>query len=438
MFAFLPALFGRFLFCLCLFFLSPALLSANPDSQEIDRPIDRGEYLTLKIAVMGPGTELYFWWGHIALVIDDALTGQSRFYDWGIFSFENDHFFTNFAFGRLLYHCGVSPAGTNIYGYVSTNRDVVLYTLDLSPEKREEVWRFAENNVLPENRNYFYHHFKDNCSTRIRDIIDLAVDGQFFEKYGEAPGRFTLRQHVRRHTWFSPFADWILNFWMGQDIDTSLTIWQEMFLPAELGNRINEFWYTDAAGTSRKLVTGDEVINRAIARPPVLDAPRRQWPAELAFGCAAAVLLALALFLQTKKPVLGQVVVGICHSLLGLFFGIVGLLLFFMAVFTNHDYTFHNSNMLFVNPLLLAAVPLGILYAKSRNEPERVLPETLLKALWLLSLLGLILSMLIKLFPGFHQQNLVDQLLFLPIVLTLALEPWGIRRILERVFWRWF
>jgi hypothetical protein len=398
----------------------------------------RGDDLTLKIAVMGPGTELYFWWGHIALVIEDKRSGQSRFYDWGIFSFKNDHFFTNFAFGRLLYSCGVSPAWPNINAYVSNNRDIRLYTLDLSPEKREEVWRFAENNVLPENQDYFYHHFKDNCSTRIRDIMDMAVDGQFSERYGEAPGRFTLRQHVRRHTWFSPFADWLLNFLMGQGIDTSITVWEEMFLPAELGNRLNEFWYLDSAGTSRKLVTGEEVINQAVNRPPVLETPRRQWPAELALGLVTAVFLALILFLQTKKPVLGQVAVGLCHSLLGLFFGFMGLLLFFMAAFTNHDYTFYNSNLLFINPLLLAAVPLGILYAKSRNEAERIIPEALLRALWLLSLVGLLLSMLIKLLPGFYQQNLVDQLLFLPVALVLTLDPWGIRRILERIFWRWF
>jgi protein-S-isoprenylcysteine O-methyltransferase Ste14 len=264
------------------------------------------------------------------------------------------------------------------------------------------------------------------------------VDGQFREAYGEAPGRFTLRQHVRRHTWFSPLADWLLNFWMGQDIDTPITVWQEMFLPAEVGNRIADFWYTDDSGASRKLVTDREIVYRAQGRPPVLDAPRRQWPAELAVGLAAAVLLALVLFLQEKRPLPGQIILGVGHSLLGLFFGIAGLLLFFMALFTNHDYTFHNSNLLFANPLLLAAIPLGIRYAKSNNEQERIIPEFLLKVLWLLVLLGLFLSMLIKLFPGFYQQNLVDQMLFLPIALILCLEPWGIRRILERIFWRWF
>ena len=391
----------------------------------------RGDELTLRIAVMGPGNELYFWWGHIALMIDDAHSGESRFYDYGLFSFETDHFFTNFALGRLLYSCGVSPSDLNIAGYIRTNRDVKFYTLDLPPEKRAEVRDFAENNVLPENRNYFYHHFKDNCATRIRDIIDLAVDGRFKEQFGEAPGRFTLRQHVRRHTWFSPFFDWMLNFLMGQDIDTPITIWEEMFLPAEIGNRIENFSYVDSEGATRKLVSGVETVYRAENRPGVLDVPRKQWPRELAFSLAVSVLIGFFFFLQAKKRRAGQILIGLSQSLAGLFFGGFGLVLFFMTFFTDHDYTYHNANLFFANPLLLAAVPLGIRYALERDR--RFVFEALLRLLWLLTALGIFVSMLVKLLPQFWQQNLTDQMLMLPIVLVFALEPSGLRKVLNRL-----
>jgi hypothetical protein len=400
-------------------------LAAQSDEEE-----GRGEDLTLKIAVMGPGDELYYWWGHIALLIDDSRTGQIRFYDYGLFSFENEHFYTNFAFGRLLYSCGVSPADINIAGYVNTNRDVTLYTLDISPEKRAEVRDFAETNVLPENRNYYYHHFKDNCSTRIRDIIDLAVDGQFSEQFGRAPGRFTLRQHVRRHTWFSPFSDWILNFLMGQNIDTPITVWEEMFLPAEVGKRIDDFSYIDPEGVTRKLVSGVETVYRAVGRPQVLDFPRRQWPRELVFSLAVSVLIAFFFFLQAKNLRAGRILVGVSHSLAGLVFGIAGSILFFMTFFTNHDYTYHNANLFFANPLLLAAIPLGIRYALARDSGGRFAFEALLRLLWLLTVLGIFVSMLIKLLPGFWQQNLTDQMLMLPIALVFAFEPSGLRKIL--------
>ncbi|MDR1857956.1 MAG: DUF4105 domain-containing protein [Treponema sp.] len=403
----------------------------------LDAQTGRGEDLTVKIAVMGTGDQLYFWWGHIGLVIEDAHTGQNRMYDYGVFTINTDDFFLNFALGRLWYSSGASPVMSNLAAYINTNRDVVLYTLDLPPENRENVRRFAEESILPQNRNYLYHHFKDNCATRIRDILDIATEGQFKERFGDAPGRFTLRQHVRRHTWHSPPVDWILNFWMGQDIDTPITVWDEMFLPSEIAIRIGEFEYADPYGISRPLVSGTETVNQSVGRHPVLDVPRRQWPRELAFSLFLAAILGLLLYAQSKSPARGQVAVGICHTLLGIVFGVAGLLLFFMSTFTGHDYTYHNANLLFCNPLLLAAVPLGIRYAASPTYDRRLRAEFTLRVLWLLVALGIFASMLVKLLPQFWQQNLTDQMLMLPIALLLALEPAGLRRMLRRVFWRW-
>jgi len=215
-----------------LFFLSLFSLSAQSNTGNPLKPPE--DNLTLKVAIIGPGDELYFWWGHIGLIVEDNRSGQSRFYDWGVFSFDNENFFVNFAFGRLIYTCAVSRAESNYNAYVNRNRTITVYTLDLSAEKKEAVLRLAETNMLPENRDYAYHHFKDNCATRIRDIIDLAVDGQFRDKHGNEPGRYTLRQHVRRHTWFNPFFDWLLNFWMSQTIDKQITVWEEMFHPRKL------------------------------------------------------------------------------------------------------------------------------------------------------------------------------------------------------------
>jgi hypothetical protein len=402
---------------------------------------DRGGYLTVKIAVMGPGDQLYFRWGHIALVIDDALTGQSRFYDWGVFSFDAERFFVNFAFGRLLYRCAASPADSVFRAYRNTNRDITVYTLDLPAQKKEEIRRFAEWNILPENRNYYYHHFKDNCATRVRDILDIATDGQFRTAFGGAPGRYTFRQHVRRHLWSSPFYDWILNFWMGQDIDVPITVWQEMFLPQKIGDCIRDFAYTDPEGRERPLVSSLEAVNRAADRPPVLAVPRRQWPRELAAGLAAALLLCVFARIRRKRPVAGRILLGVSHALFGLFFGAAGTLLFFMAFFTNHDYTYHNSNLIYVNPLLLAAVPLGVMMARGCGKRKRGsrsgrfaqdFPGSLLRILWMYVFFGGVLTMVIKMLPRFYQQNQVDLALILPIAAALALTTVYRKRVVMR------
>jgi len=377
-----------------------------------------GNALTLKIAVIGPGDELYFWWGHIGLVVEDRVSGTNRFYDWGVFSFENENFFLNFAFGRLIYTCAVSNAESNFNHYIRTNRDITVYTLDLPNDKKEAVLRFAENNMLPENRDYAYHHFKDNCATRIRDIIDLALDGRFKAEFINVPSRFTLRQHVRRHTWFNPFLDWVLNFWMGQDIDRPITVWDDMFLPSEIGMRITDYKYTDSYGNERNLVSRVDIMNKSTGRPKVLDVPRKQWPRELFASVVFSALLVSAYLLWSKKKFIG-IILGLVQSFLGLFFGIAGSLLFFLTFFTDHDYTYHNSNVLFVNPLFLAAIPLGLIFAFTRNDKKRFVSALLSQVFWSCIILGGILTMAIKLSPAFYQQNQVTQALVLPIALTM-------------------
>jgi hypothetical protein len=407
-------------FILILFFIFSSVLFAH------------GENLTLKVAVIGPGDELYFWWGHVALIIEDADTELNRFYDYGIFSFDNEKFYLNFAFGRLIYSCGASSAEANLAGYIRDNRDITIYTLDILPEKRIEVRDFAQRNVLPENRDYNYHHFKDNCSTRIRDIIDLATDGQFYEQFGHKEGRYTLRQHVRRHTWFSPAVDWILNFWMGQGIDTPTTVWEEMFLPSEVGKCIEDFWYTDSNGERRKLVTSVETVYKSHDRPIVLDVPRKQWPRELILSVVLSAIFYFFFYLQKKNYNIGRILAGSSMSLTAFVFGFASLLLYFLNLFTNHDYTYQNYNMIFATPILLAAIPYGICYATTKNADKLTFYNLVLRLIWILVVLGIIISMLIKLFPPFYQKNLTDQMLFLPIALVFTFHPAGINEIRQK------
>jgi len=397
----------------------------------------RGEDLEVKIAVFGPGDELYFWWGHMALIIDNKRTGYSRSYDWGIFSFNVDQFFANFAMGRLWYESGSSSAQNVISNYMRSNRDITVFTLDLSPERREEIYRLAEESTLYENRYYLYHHFYDNCVTRILNIIDQITDGQFTEHFKNEPGRFTLRQHVRRHTWRSPFFNWILNFWMGQKIDVPISVWDEMFLPSEVARHIVDFSYIDTEGVSRNLVSDVEEVYRSYGRPAVLEVPRKQWPRELTFSLFLSLFLGFLFYVQKKSPAAGQVLLGICHTVLGFVFGTAGLVLLFMSLFTEHDYTFNNINLFFCNPLLLAAVPLGLRYASADNYNKRLFAETSLRLIWLFTVLGVFVSMLVKLSPRFWQDNLPDQMLILPVALILSLEPASLRRLIKRIFWRW-
>jgi len=378
-----------------------------------------GDNLVIRLALIGPGRELYFWWGHVGLVVENRFSGHALFYDWGVFNFDSENFFFNFAMGNLNFYTAATPAEIMYAHYIANDRDVILFTLNLPAEKVEAIVLFAENNVLPENRYYAYHHFNDNCSTRIRDIIDMVLDGQFKARYGEAPGRFTLREHVRRHTWFNPLFDWALNFWMGQVIDRPITVWDEMFLPSELAKRVNGFSFIDADGIERPLVSSVEYFHLSQTRPEVLETPRLQWPLYLIGSLLfSAALLLLYKFFRFSK--IFRRFLGITISFFGLFFGIAGSMLFFLTFFTNHDYTFENINVLFVNPLFWVIIPLGLRFAFTDNDVKRAKAIKILQVFWAYVFVGGFISIVIRILPAFYQQNQVTQALILPVAFTLA------------------
>lgn len=417
-------IFMRYIIIVCFIILSAIPLSA----QETD-----GNDLKIKIALYGNGDILFSWWGHTSLIIEEESADINSSYDFGIFSFRNNNFYQNFIFGRFLFSTVKRNAQNNINRYIRQNRDVTIFTLDLPPEKREEIRQLAEFSILPENRYYYYNFFYDNCSTRIRDIIDIATEGQFKLQFSNEKYHYTLRQQARLHTWVSPITDWFLCFLMGKENDQPITFWEAMFLPSELANSINNFNYTGENGVTRKLVSDTEIIYKSQGRYAVLDVPEKLWPYGLIAGITIAFILFLLFFMQEKHPAIGQVVSGITYSLFGLLTGVIGLILFFSGFFTDHEFTHYNINLLFYNPLILVSVPFGIKYAIAKDYSRRILSEFVLRFLWFLVVLGIIVSVILKLFPGFWQDNFHHQIILLPVALIFSLEPFGLKKLARQI-----
>jgi len=383
------------------------------------------DYLVFKIAIYGPSDDIFIWWGHAALIVHNTRWGFSRVFDWGIFSYPSDNFMHDFIRERVQYR---SASGLlNFRSYIEEDRDIVIFTLNLDRRAKEIMLAYAENSVRPENMYYDYHQFRDNCATRIRDIIDMGTMGQFRAAFEDAPGRLTIRQHVRRFTWFRPLSEWFLCFMMGQDHDEQISVWDEMFLPVEIARNIVNFSFIDYYGEERQLVSSAEIIHTSKSRPPILHAPIPTWPFALKIGFIIATLLFQVRIFGKKYPRASRIFLGLIQSVLGLFFGIIGSVLVFGAFFMNNDYFRQNFNLLFINPLLLALVPLGILSAI--NKTPRINPERCLRILWNYVLIVCGLTVLIRPFPFYFQQNYGVQGLILPIALALSCVPDNIYRL---------
>ena len=100
--------------------------------------------------------------------------------------------------GNTLYWMQGDGMAETIATYRYLNRSVWVQELDLTPAERLAVRDFIAWNARPENRYYRYDYYLDNCSTRVRDLIDRVVGGQLKPAMSSRLTNTTYRFHTQR------------------------------------------------------------------------------------------------------------------------------------------------------------------------------------------------------------------------------------------------
>ncbi|MBT3272686.1 MAG: DUF4105 domain-containing protein, partial [Spirochaetales bacterium] len=372
------------------------------------------EDLEIQLVTIEPGDELYSWWGHSAIVVTDTRLGESRFYNYGLFSFEQESFFTNFAMGKLLFEVGAYPTLPALESYKRQNREIRIQTLNIPAKTKLETARFLENNILPENKQYLYDHYFENCSTRLRDILNIASGGRLKDVSTESAG-YTFREITRRFSGSHFLEDTLLMFLMSGVIDEPMTEWQTMFLPVELELLLDETMVTNEEGQTVPFVNDKITWFRSEGRDSVPSRARSAVPASIGIGLGMGLLTTLAFILFRKRRTGAHVFFGAASMLAGIVIGIPGLLLCFMALFTDHNVTFWNENLFFANPLTFLALPLGIAAVSGARWGKK-----LLAWLWIGLTAVFLLYLILKIIPAFNQQNWNVIALLLPLYGALA------------------
>lgn len=398
----------------CIALLLGTLLAAVPASAEPAwaKGQSRGEDLHVYLITFGHGDDIASWFGHTALMVRDDRTKQQRVYNYGMFHFGWD-MLLKFLMGRLEFWVDDASVPHTLAVYRAYNRDIEITELNLTPEKRKETAAFLEWNIRKENRDYLYHHYLDNCATRVRDVIDKAVDGQLKEATSD-PARFSFRGHTRRHTQRNPYIDILLTTWMNDDIDEPIEEWDEMFLPTELRDQVAKLEYTTPEGNKLPLVKETRVIFEA-DRDDVPSEPNRPWLGMLVFGLlAGAIAFWAARSYETTGRTKYRLLLGAHHFLMGLLFGIPGLVLVLFH-FTEHSITWLNENMLLLSPFTFLALPLSFPIMRGRRWAMRVM-----RVSWYVMAATSVVLLALKAVPTFDQDNWAVIAMFLPFNLLMA------------------
>ena len=361
----------------------------------------RGEDLVILLVTFGPGDDVTSWFGHSALVVEDRKTQEGRLYNYGEFGFDATTV-ARYALGRLEFWVGERPVEATFEVYRRQRRTIDAQELALSPAQRAELAAFLHNNALPENRRYLYDHFTDNCATRPRDAVDVVAAGALAAA-GAAPGRMTLRQHVRRHTDRSLVMSTLIDLVLNRSVDAPTTRAQEAFLPAELHKLVVD---ARVGGASLQLRGWRDFD--APARAPVPAEPPRNEPWMLAVGVVVAVV---SLLLRRFTRVFALWLAG-----LGLFVGLPGVVLVIIWSSTDHLVAHNNENVLLANPLALLSFPLGVAWALGIERAGGWL-----RRVWAVVAVVVVGAVVLKALPWFGQDNWNIVALVVPLALGTAL-----------------
>lgn len=394
-------------------------LAAAPVPARAQAPLaapDTG--LTVTLLTMGQGDMVWEKFGHNALWIHDPQTGTDRVYNYGMFDFNSPGYWGRFIKGNWLYDLGVHDLRTTVYNYEYFNRAIWAQQLNLTPAQERQLQAFLETNALPQNREYLYDYYRDNCSTRVRDALDRVIGGRLRAATSDSLTGTTYRWHSERLIEGDKASYVGLAGGLGPAADRDITAWEEMFLPFKLQEQVRKIRVADASGREVPLVAREWTMLEAPGRAEERASP----PGWTPFFLLAGLLIGGVLVLMGRaapRSALARLGFSAVSTLWLLFAGTGGVALLGLWAFTNHQIAYRNENLLQLSPLALPLVLLIPCVAYGARWAAR--PAWLLAAaVAALSVLGFVMQVL----PGLDQRNAQIIALALPVNLALA---WTVR-----------
>ena len=292
---------------------------------------------TASVLTCGAGDDFYTTFGHSAVRITDPEQGIDYVYNYGTFDFGTPNFYWKFMRGKLDYKLARTTYQRFIAEYQFEGRAVFEQQLGMEWGQLQNLYLLLETNLLPEYRYYKYDFFRDNCATRVRDVVysAWAMDTLLQRQAPLRSYRRLIADNLRDTLEWWRFG---IDLLFGLPADHRCDANERMFLPFEM---MAEYAETGTEG----IWTGPGLVEDTRQ----LLAEERQ-PLKPSFPPVAVfALLLTAVALLTWRRRWPRWADRVLFTIAGL----VGLFLLFMWFGTDHYCTKWNLNILWVSPLLI-------------------------------------------------------------------------------------
>ncbi|HEY6178675.1 MAG TPA: DUF4105 domain-containing protein [Kofleriaceae bacterium] len=232
---------------------------------------------TIILVTMGVGALIWERHGHIALCVEYRDHARDACYNYGIGDFHHPiEMAWGFFRGTGSFWVGKSSVGDMLSIYKYADRTIWAQPLPLSQDEKRKVIDKLEYDILDEHKYYAYDHFWDNCTTRVRDVINAATGGKLSAMTEPTDGR-TFRDLAREGFFGMRIPLLITDIAMGRVTDRPPTYYERMFLPQYLREAVTKLWGVQPS-----------VVYERKGPPPLPDGP------------SGRVLLALVILAMTS------------------------------------------------------------------------------------------------------------------------------------------
>lgn len=343
----------------------------------------------VKLVTMGIGSLIWERHGHIALCTCYPDPRQNACYNYGIGDFAKPlNMAWGFFRGTNSFWVGKMDPFQMIWIYQHADRTVWVQHIPLTGEQQQQVIAKLEHDILEENKHYSYDHFWDNCTTRVRDILDDATGGALRSMTNKTDGR-TYRDLAREGFYGMTIPLLITDIAMGRVTDRVPTYWERMFLPDYLREAAHARW---------------GVVPQAVYQ--------RQGPPPLKDSPSGRIWFVLVVLLITSPAWLSKLAGRLERA--GLAFAVVpaafmGLVFWFLAVISPLPYVRWNETLLCLVPfdalLLILSGERRKRYARGRVIMLALVAALLLVGvlkmpIWPVWLWGLIPNLVVGFWPA--------------------------------------
>lgn len=294
-------------------------------------------HLRISLLTCSPGNELYSTFGHSALRVIDSANHSDIIFNYGTFDFNDPDFYWKFTKGKLLYFVSIDNFSDFLNEYQYEGRGITEQTLDLScPQKQELVAALFEN-AKEENKYYKYDFTYDNCTTRLRDMVMKYCNDSLMAKnirpYNGATFRNLIHEYLDNggHYWSKLGIDILL----GMPLDKKISNNEAMFLPDYLMKGF------DSTSLNEKSLVKEK---NNILRSTLQFSKNILFSPIIIFSLLFFVGLILTLF-RTRRKYLFYF-----DFFLYFLSGVLGIVLLFMWLGTDHQACRYNLNLIWALP----------------------------------------------------------------------------------------